>query len=263
MKTKPTMPTINRKHPLARGLAAAWPLFEKGGASALDIAASRFNSTLTGTWSKGAAGPQFAPSAGGSVGNVLAGTRNMTVSAIFRHTSTGARQEIISKEGGTSVGWQLAILGDDHAEIGVFNATDGYPYIEGTAALVTRTAPYHIVGVRDDAASLLRIYVGGIQEASVNSGSATPGTDTAAITLGATPTGGNIFAGGLIDIRVWLNRALNANEIAHLYADPWGLYRPAAIKTLAKKPTGGAAYAPILARGFTEAFGDARTFTGY
>ena len=90
-------------------------------------------------------------------GNVLNGTANMAVCAWVRRDATGVRHEVVSKEDNAAPnGWELSILASNFASFGAFNGS--YPEAVGTTSLAASTV-YHICGVRDNTANLLRIYV--------------------------------------------------------------------------------------------------------
>lgn len=144
-------------------------------------------------------------------GNVLQATTDMTASAWVRRSAVGVRHEIFSTEAGAA-GWEMSLLASNFAEFGVFNG--GYPVAVSTTSFAAGTT-YHVCGVRDSAAGLLRIYVNGVQEATTAMGGA-PVASGAAFNIGRQPNGTRYFNGSMEDTRVY-NRALSAAEVQLLY----------------------------------------------
>lgn len=149
-------------------------------------------------------------------GDVLDGTTDMTVSAWMRRDAGASttRAELLSKEGsGTPTGWELSVTETTTlAEFGCHNG--GYVTVAGTTTLAIGTT-YHLVGVRDSAAGLLRIYVNGVQENTVAAGAA-PSASANALRIGNQAALDRAFDGYLEDVRFY-NRALSAAEVQELY----------------------------------------------
>lgn len=144
-------------------------------------------------------------------GNVLDSTTNMTACAWVRRSVAGVRHEIFSKEGAAN-GWELSVLDSNVAEFGVFNG--GFPATTGTTNIAVGTT-FHVCGVRDATAGLLRIYINGVQEGTAAAGAA--GTASGEnFNIGRRPNASRYFNGAIEDPRVY-NRALSADEVQTLY----------------------------------------------
>jgi len=146
-------------------------------------------------------------------GNVLDSTADMTMSCWLKLGSTGVFMDIASKED-TSVaqGWEFFVLYSGEPGFGVFNTT--YAFVSALSTLTPGTV-YHICGIRDSAASVLRIYINGSLSNSAGSGG--PGsTSTANMNIGRS-THNSVYLDGVVgDFRVY-NRVLSPDEINALY----------------------------------------------
>ena len=76
---------------------------------------------------------------------------------------------------------------------------------------------YHICGVRDSAAGLLRVFVNGVEENTAAAGAA-PVNTTQALQIGRSAVGGGsrYFEGMIEDVRIY-NRTLTASKIANIF----------------------------------------------
>lgn len=144
-------------------------------------------------------------------GDNLDGTADMTVSAWVRRNSTGARHEIFSKEG-VGDGWGLTVLASNLPEFGVFDGA--FPVVDGSTVIAAGSI-YHLCGVRDDSAGLLRMYVNGVEESTAAAGGP-PAASASNLNLGRRPDDTRYFDGTLEDLRVY-NRVLSPAEIEIMY----------------------------------------------
>jgi hypothetical protein len=147
------------------------------------------------------------------LGNVYDATVDFSVAMLVTRHAAGARHDLISKEAGSADGHVLTIQFSDLVAFGVFNG--GYPVVESTTSIGSGVTA-HLLGVRDDAAGLLRMFVNGTQEATASAGGApTPSGDN--LNIGRRPSGGGLnYADATIsEVAIW-DAALTADEAAML-----------------------------------------------
>ena len=247
MQGKPSRPVINRAHPVARGLVGAWPMWERGGVRAGDIARGQTGSLTAGVaWGRGPSpgtlwdtnceddsldcGTLFQPR----------GSAGITAAVWVRPdgTPTGPNSSsyssLLSLDSATLGGTPVLWLGRyDTAPYnacwfvtdcnGTTVATVSYQYSAANTAVVG--AWYHVVGVRHPSGNVTLYVNGRLPTLSLNLQNTTSiDANTYRTVIGA--QAGWLYRGweGLIsDVRLW-SRALTAQEIGQLYARPWELY---------------------------------------
>ena len=140
----------------------------------------------------------------------LTGSNSITVGCYVRRNATGVRHEIASKEGGASpTGWELSIQVSGVVQWGAFDGV-GYPSLNSTTTIGTTTI-HHVVGVYDDAAGQLRVYVDGVLENTLNDTAGAGNGEN--LNIGRRPDGTRYFNGEIEDLRIY-DRALSDAEIA-------------------------------------------------
>ena len=151
-------------------------------------------------------------------GNVLnvTGSNDIAVGAWVVRGATGARHEIISKEGtGVATGWELSILASGVAEFGVFNGAT-YPVAQSTTTFPAGTLR-HVAGTYNDTTGQIQIWVDGVLEATTNA--FTGASSTTNLNVGRNPDGTRYFNGTIEDLRVY-NRVPSLGEM-----ESWGRSR--------------------------------------
>ncbi len=150
-----------------------------------------------------------------NIGNNYNPTANFTVEAWVHPLAVGARRDFVSKEG-TNNGFWLGMETTSRVSFNVGNGTTNHK-VTSTTALAINTW-YHIVGVRDSAAGLLRIYVNGVQEATT-AFTGSPATNTANLNIANSPAAGGRFFNGRVDeVAIYQNNALSATRINKHYS---------------------------------------------
>lgn len=147
------------------------------------------------------------------LGNVYDASVDFSVGVWVTRNATGARHDLVSKEAASAEGYVLAILFSDVATFGVFNG--GFPIVESVSTIGSGVTA-HLLGVRDDAAGLLRMFVNGTQEATASAGGA-PSASGDNLNIGRRPSGGGLnYADATIaEVGIW-SAALDASEAAML-----------------------------------------------
>lgn len=213
------------------GLLAAYGLKQGSGTTATDSSGNGITGTLSGaTWTPAGKFGNALSFNGSSnyvdLGNptALQTTGSITWTAWVKATSTPVDDgQIIAKSNGTS-GWQFKTspdTGSHRFAIAVSSGGGVLPQRNSNTVRVLNTW-YHVAGVYNAAARTLDIYVNGVLDNGVLSGSATiPAAQTVPninVNIGRR-TGGFNF-GGIIDEARVFNRALSQPEIQTLMNTP-------------------------------------------
>ena len=230
---KPPVCILNRAHPLARGLVAAWPFDEGGGGKTVRDAVGSNHGTAQAynKWTGGKFGHCMAFNGtsdyvGVGTASTLDITSEITLSAWVSLNSI-VDVDIISKSNPSPVApyhqyilhisskSKLYLAGDDGGTVRVY-------------AIDTTNFPvggwHHAVATHDGVWS--RLYIDGIQRVAANT--YTGGFvshPTWPLNIGKVAYGTYFPNGSIDDVRLY-NRALSAQEVAAVYADPWAIYRP-------------------------------------
>jgi len=216
---------------LADSPAAYWRLGETAGTTAADETGSHAG-TYQGACTLGRPGA-IASSADGALqvagagyvdlGNVLNATADMSVECWVKLSATGVHQDVVSKEGdGPASGYELGFAADNRVIWGVFAGT--YYNIgaggSGSLQISDTTLWHHLVGVRDSAAGLLRLYVDGVQ---VDTAACGPGVAASPqpLLLGAYPHVGapSLKLSGYLDEVAIYAAALTAQQVRRHYTE--------------------------------------------
>ena len=231
-RIKPRVPTVNREHPLSRGLVAAWPFQDGGGSILRDVSGKGLDGTLGGT-------PTWISSSSGGALDFDSGD----------HVDIGTRSDINVSGSMAVAAWIRPDAGSSSSGRYVVksNPSTGSPYIQYMLQLNAGTWYFtaavggslkdlaggtgtvgewsHVVGVFDNG---MRLYVDGVHVA----GPSWPGVGVdsrptwplsfckTAYSSASWSTG----SGDLQDVRIY-SRALSATEVLTSYQDPWSLYR--------------------------------------
>lgn len=235
MIVKPRLPIINRSHPLAKGLVADYPFFERGGTTLRDISGNNNHGTLT---SMDPATDWILTSQGYGLdfdttdyvtipdSDILDfGTSPFFVETWIKTTVNNVRQVAVAKVDVTGnfifeMGTDRTIANEIYCEF----------YVSGLfrQVLVVDSSffdgkVHHLVAGHDGTAA--RLFIDGVLRGS--SVGAYGNIDTASWAIGTYGAYSPPFRGWngqIAKTRVW-KKAPIAREIATLYADPWALYR--------------------------------------
>lgn len=146
-------------------------------------------------------------------------TDSYTVSAWIKTTATPSDfQTIVGKDDGSGV-YPIRLYIDNPSALITFRISDGIknPFT-GDTATINDGSWHHVVGIRDVASDLLRMYVDGVQvDISTDLTTATTvNNDDISIGNSGTSYTGDDFNGQIDDVRIY-NRALSAAEITAIY----------------------------------------------
>ena len=173
---KPQNPIINRSHPLARGLVAAWPLHEGGGLRMRDIGRGN-DATITGAvatdWVQTPHGSAFEFDGNNDIATTartigFSGPKR-TISCWFKATTSSVTEAIWAFEGAATAGhrcialWNWDISNQTYSgtklKIGVVH----WYYDVGSLATVTANEWHHFVYVSSGTlGSEVQLYIDGI-----------------------------------------------------------------------------------------------------
>lgn len=149
-----------------------------------------------------------------TVGNYYNATNDFTVEVWVRPQAVAARKDFVNKEG-TNNGWWLGMETTSKVSFAVGNGSAVQKVTSNTALLVNTW--YHVVGVRDSSAGLLRIYINGVEEATA-SFTGSPSTNTSSLRIANSAFAGSRFFNGRIDeVAIYQNKALSAARISAHY----------------------------------------------
>lgn len=211
---------LNRSHPLAAGLVGCWLFNEGAGKKAHDYSGNGNTGTLTGM-----ADPPTATSGwvSGPHGAALAFDRSTS-----NYVNCGAGNAVNLSGAFSIVAWfktgfagNQVLLGRDYTKSYYINIAGG------NISFFTNNSSVTVLEIYND--SLLHQCVAVMNGLSKKvfvdsylriSGSGTLVSDTAELWIGSSPANPTAYFNGLISSVSIYNRALSAEEIAHLYAFP-------------------------------------------
>lgn len=208
---------LDRSHPLAKGLVAAFPLNEGAGKTVHDLAAPGRTGTLAAgaSWVTTPIGVAVHPSQvlnefnSFSSNIVTASSTLQSFEMWYLHVATANFASVLVNDGG-QYGYAVNANGLD---------IDGTGGVQGS--VMTAGAVYHAVYTMTSTTSGT-IYKNAVQDATGNAGFTLPST----YDHWAGDNAGEQMPGTLIAWRLWDGRSLTASEVAALYADPWAMYTP-------------------------------------
>lgn len=194
-----------------------WPLDDGSGTTATDVSGSHPLTVVNGAWSTDGltfTGNGYAHSSGPVI--ATQGTDYAVSAWVKLAAAGGGFQTVVSEDGVTNSAFFLQYSGADHLWAFSFAGTRALATGVGTP-VVGRW--YHLVGVRDVAASTLTLYVDG-QQAGVAHVLGSVDAGTGDFTVGRGRYGGNpvdYLTGTVDDVRAY-DRALSSDEVAQLFA---------------------------------------------
>jgi hypothetical protein len=232
---------LDASSPFANRLVAYFPLTDGGGKYAVNLARGPVQDGTLWTL----ASTKFIQTQMGTCGHTegaqmvdmacnLPPTYPVTISAWVKHTTINVN---------SYVAW-----GQSAQELVLLNVSGAFWALSeqaGNAQAVSTTTAvngrwYHVVGVWTDA-TLRDIYVNGRWEGT-DTNSRTPSSASPAVRFGQRFGANQPLDGELQNIAIW-SRALQATEIAYLYANPWTMLLPnqpryASLPAIIPTPTG-------------------------
>jgi hypothetical protein len=236
---KPTFPRLQRGHPLARGLVAAWAFHEGSGASLRDLSGRGNNGVLQNapTWTAGKFGTALQFN-GGTDAVSISGNLDLSAFTIgfwwkpaglaawsgpFNNRVAGKNGFQITNDQGSAPWKPHLVIWNGSAETAQYKAS--------SYSLAVPAADWHYFVWSYDGATA-KFYVDAVEQAV--SSSAVAGYGATGIYLAR----GYGYVSGPMDATLIYNRALRAHEVARLYFDPFAMFRP----PQALRPPAGAAH---------------------
>lgn len=234
---KPSLPILNKSHPLAHGLIGAWLMYEGVGANSNDTGLRPEIATLGGnlTWSRETHGPVIV-FPGGATDYInfgdwtgLDGATSATFVIRMKQTSQDLGRKLLIKLAGVgNRSFQTAIddIVADELDLDIWQGSLRY-LIRSTNANLVNDTWYDLVfvwrGGNDG-----NIYKDGVLLTHSTSTATTPLAITNSSTpfyIGYSVNSGTRFAGEIAHAMVYRNRALTPQEIVSLHTDPYQAFR--------------------------------------
>ena len=221
---KPPVCILNRAHPLARGLVAAWPFDEGGGGKTVRDAVGSNHGTAQAynKWTGGAFGHCMAFNGTNDYVSVadsasLDGMANITIAFWGKASTFSDNAYPVGKRASYEF---LANGGKLKAGV---NSGD---WVYATTATSITTGVWFHATVTYDGSNVKIYYNGSLEDTQPQSGLVANNTNPLGLGFLLNPAvEGYQFNGSIDDVRIY-NRALSAAEVAAVYADPWAIYRP-------------------------------------
>jgi len=239
---KPQNPQINRAHPLARGLVAAWPMWEGGGDKLRDIARGHDGTLVNSpTWKSTQHGTALALTHAASGGPhatipVSVISSQISFSAWVRPDFDGSAPTFaeplynIWTFGTGDFNYDISLRFENRNRDGIdntwgvfadYNTVGAYLLGGETQTTIVPGDMFHLVVTMDFAADNYALYVNGALADSSTASISLPTLTYAWI--GCENAGAQTWEGEISDVRVH-NRVLTAGEVKSAYVSPWALY---------------------------------------
>ena len=205
---------LDRTHPLAQGLVGCWLMNEGGGDRVYDYSGNDNHGTFVG-------GPTWAVGADGAAVHISAnGQRIQTASsAVSRSLSVVMR---VRYDGGLLKGlYGIGALSDAWGTLDIRVHNPSYIIAVGVSGTTVLAAGYYTIAFVGLAGQVARVYINGMLDGEAAFG----GFSTTAYPrhIGAY-YGPNYEWNGLIGASAEYDRALTADEVAWLHAEPYCMF---------------------------------------
>jgi hypothetical protein len=242
MSVKPANPVINRSHPLARGLVAAYAFEDGGGTTLRDVSGHGLDGTLTGTTAYvsspygGAFDYQVSQyhTAGANGVSGAQGSLVMRLNSDFAPTTVSYAEKAIFKVAGASSKHMIFLGIIRHTGAGLYGFYTIYRgggsivYLD-QGSMITAGQWYHVVYTWDSLGvhgARFNLYIDGvlIESSDTDVGTFSKHADDV-LYIGDYTAGGNPHDGRISDVRVY-DRPLSASEVLATYVGD-DLYPPA------------------------------------
>lgn len=230
--TQPPVGTsINKNHPLAKGLVGCWLLNEGGGKKAIDSSGMNqlegvVSSSSVFTVKQRGSCVSF-PSGANSMVNL--GTQpifstltgNMTLSAWINTSTVGSGVRNITGVFGAG---SSGTIFDINRTAGKLDGTWANTVIATGSVVLSINTWYHVVMVRYGSTGswTCDFYINGVLDNSTSGIATNPNAGTFGI-IGALASNSAPFFGFINDVKMY-NRALSASEIRQLYTSPYSMF---------------------------------------
>ena len=218
---------LDRSHPLARGLVGWWPMNEGGGTRVLDISGNG-NHGAFGNITQGATSGRTGGALGAAVrmdgsddqitvptSKSLAVLSDITLCAWINITSFASNGVMFDKGANYPNPYALVYYTDKRLAFARGNgASQGY--IESVSTIVGGRPEFVVASW---SGGVNKIYIDGVLRDSSSGSNPTVADDGLPLYIGRRSLADVPFAGSMWNLRIY-NRALDAREVAQLYADP-------------------------------------------
>ena len=237
MIAKPSLPVLDRSHPLTKGLVACYPFFERGGTTLHDISGRNNQGTLINinpatAWVRTPYGWGLDFDGVDDYINVphhssLEGA-TFSLSAYIKTSSTASKFIFFKMVNSPPYpGYAMCTNQASANQISMWVGGSAW-----TNASFTWDNNWHyVVGIYDGTA--VKIYIDGnllISQVQTHAQS------TAPLRIGTADLPSYYLLGTIASTCIW-NRGLTNNQIIQLCADPWAMYRPRSAYTMGSMPT--------------------------
>ena len=251
---------LNRAHPLAKGLVGCWPFNEGGGDKAYDLSGygnhgtlknMAFPPTITSGWNPGRNGMVL--NFGGTNDYIDCGANaslNLGASDIphslelrFKRADSDTNQFLLRKSGAPGSGNNCVFLAFstvspvNRLRMNLYDGVNDRNWYTNT--VFNDKKWHHVVATRVN--TVISLYVDGVLETSSSQTLGDCSNPSAPLRIGSMKDDG-YFAGSIDYVKIY-NREVIANEIQHLYIDPYCIFEPISTYAL---PT----FSPVFAEYF-------------
>lgn len=245
-RSKPKGAELDRDHPLARGLVGLWTFSEGGGAAVYDKVAGYAGSVTSPAWTAGPIGAALSfdgSSTAVNAGNVCGGlTTGLTIAVWFYWNAQQNTQAVLVDKGAGSQEYRLKFTGGNTLALDVPGT---YPNNETATSSAISAGSWHFA-VATDGGGVGAVYVDG-QQAGVNNSFVAPGAATSVPLFFGNYSGGSAYFNGKIAyVGIW-NRALSAQEVTALTAEPFAMLRRPSIAWETVAPPAGSTLTDLAA----------------
>jgi hypothetical protein len=232
---KPISPVLQRGHPLAAGLVAAWPFHEGSGGTLNDLGPNQYTGTAINgrNWGGGDFGSAFqgVKASDRYVQTTLlnCGFASGTIFWLQARTNafnSGVQNFFWGQDASGANELSGQIFSDNNWYVGWNNGGDTRVTLAASAANAPQNQWVAYAFTWTPSGS--KLYQGGVGQIGSNGSAPTVGNLNTPMTIGrggVAGAGGAAFDGSMGNFAVW-NRALSANEIAQLAFDSFAIYRP-------------------------------------
>ncbi|MBV9849819.1 MAG: hypothetical protein JO250_09125, partial [Armatimonadetes bacterium] len=247
---------LDRAHELSAQLSDCLLLNEAGGTKLVNLAGADGSlSAGSGTagWGTTRLGPGAVIGGGGSLSLPRLGNyagQDATIRIVHAPSSWAAYTSLpdLANYSVGQGGREFSLFFDTNGNINYIGFGGNTPPLSGGGANTSMSAGgvYDFVFTRSPSSGVGTSYVNGKLMGTINAGNATTQTTTAAAIGTGDSGGGSNYNGAIVLFQGWIGRALNAAEVASLYAQPYQMLLPAASRYYSiPSPAAGRRFPPV------------------
>ena len=260
MIAKPRFASLNRAHPISKGIVGAWPMIEGSATIIRDVAGKRLDATVSsGTPSMTQTKYGRALDQDSTADTMTApdfvnftflkdggGDSKASLLAVFKVDSLAANGTLIAKDAFSGAReWSFWYLSTGAIRLSFYggSSTNSIQRESATGAVVTNKW-YVGIATYDGSATTggIKTFLNGLRvdTTDVTGGSYTSTADTTReVGIGSFADGNIGIVGKLANAVIWYNRELTINEIRQLTVDPFLMYRKRQYGVIGKAPAAG------------------------